>query len=62
MTSQEKNDLIMKCLSKRRNINIDRAYELAIMAIEGRYPDEGFDEDECEVWSEYRWVLKAYIP
>lgn len=62
MTSQKKNDLILKCLSKRRNIDIDRAYELAIMAIEGRSPGEEFDEHEREVWYEYRWIIKAYLP
>lgn len=61
MTSQKKNDLIMKCLSNRRNIGIDRAYELARMAIEGRYPDEGFDEDERDVWYEYWWLIKAHL-
>lgn len=61
MTSQEKNDLIMKCLSKRRKIGIDRAYELAKMAIEGRCPGEEFDEDELEVWYEYRWFVKPYL-
>jgi hypothetical protein len=62
MTSQKKNDLIMKCLSTRqRHVSIDRAYELAKMAIEGRCPGELFDEYEREVWYEYWWFVKPYL-
>lgn len=60
MTRQEKDDLIIKCLSNRRDIDIDRAYELANMAIYGHYPDNTFTEDEQMIFVDYRLIVIDY--
>ena len=62
MTVEEKNELLMICLSKSKNISIDRAYELADMAIRGDYSglDETTDDDEWEAFVEYREIVRGY--
>lgn len=62
MTQQEKNELFLLCLSKSKNISIDRAYELADMAIRGDYSglDETIDDDEWEAFVEYREIVRGY--
>lgn len=60
MTRQEKHDLIFKCLSQRRNIDIERAYDLASMAVEGHYPDHTFTEDEHIAFMDYRLFVIDY--
>lgn len=61
MTQLEKSELIIKCLARRRDIDIDRAYELAYMAIAGHYPDATFDADECDVFADYRLIVVNYL-
>ena len=52
-------ELITILMQKRiRDIAIERAYTLAEMAIRGEYPDEGFSAEECEIWSNYRFLIK----
>ena len=60
MTRQERNDLIEKCLSVRRDIDLDRAYELASMAVHDQYPDDNFTEDEYWIWLDYRLIVLNY--
>ena len=60
MTRQEKNKLIMKCLSKRLYIDIERAYDLANMAIEGPYPYDILTEDEWNIFIYYRLIVRDY--
>ena len=60
MTRQERNELIMKCLSKSRDIDIERAYELADMAVRGDHPDETFSEDECLIFVDYQLLVREY--
>lgn len=62
MTRQQKNDLIMKCISNRRDIDIDRAYLLADMAIQGEYPPgDSFSDDEQMIWIDYRLIVAKYL-
>lgn len=61
MTRQEKNELLMKCLSSRKNIEIERAYELADMAIHEQYPDDTFSVDEQMVFVDYRLIVIDYL-
>lgn len=60
MTRQEKHNLIFKCLSQRKDIDVERAYELASMAVEGHYPDDTFTEDEYIVFMDYRLLVIDY--
>lgn len=62
MTPNEKNELLMLCLSKSRNISVDRAYELADMAIRGDYSglDETVDDNEWEAFTYYREIVRRY--
>lgn len=61
MTQQERQDLIFKLLSKRKDIGIDVAYDLADMAIRGQYPDDTFTEEECLVFADYRLIVCRYL-
>ena len=60
MTREERNYLIEKCLSKRKNIDLDKAYELAVMAIYDQSPDDNFTEDEYFIWLDYRLIVLNY--
>ena len=60
MTRQEKDELIMKCLSKRLYIDIERAYDLANMAIEGAYPYDILTDDEWDIFIYYRLIVRHY--
>lgn len=60
MTRQERYDLIEKCLSNRKNIELDRAYVLARMAVHDQYPDDSFTEDEYYIWLDYRLIVLNY--
>lgn len=61
MTRQERNDLLLKCLSvKLTDVGIARAYDLANMAIDGVWPDETFDENECEAFVVYRLIVRNH--
>lgn len=49
-------EIITTLIQKRiRDIAVERAYTLAVMAVRGECPDERFSEKECEVWNRYRY-------
>ena len=60
MTRQEKGRLIETCLSKSRDIDLDRAYLLASMAVYGQILDDSYTDDEYRVWSDYRNIVLGY--
>lgn len=60
MTRQERHDLIEKCLSIRRDIDLDRAYGLASMAVHDQFPDHTFTEEDWDVWTDYRVIVLEY--
>lgn len=61
MTRQEKGRLIETCLSKSRDIDLDRAYLLASMAVYGQPLDDNYTDDEYRVWSDYRNIVLGYL-
>ena len=51
-------ELIIALLQKRvADIAIERAFELADMAVKNKYPDDTFSEAEIRLWSNYRFLL-----
>ena len=61
MTQQEREELIFKLLSMRRDIDVWVAYDLADMAIRGQYPDDTFSGEECLVFADYRLIVGRYL-
>lgn len=61
MTKQqrERNEAIMERFRNHGKIEIGRVFALADMALRGEYPDGSFSDDECNIWSEFRFVANA---
>lgn len=63
MSIQHSNDnfeLIVMLLQNRiGNIDIERAYTLANMAIRGECPGEDFSDEECDIWNAYRYWIEG---
>ena len=57
MTQQARNDLIEECLAKRIDIDLNRAHELASMAVDNQYPDDSYTEEESYIWVCYRLIV-----